>query len=531
MSRESPQVRETIEMIDDPIAYLLQSRAKPGGIDPNSRWFRLSWLLPLLALLVPCNTLSDAEALLYCLCFLSLVGCGVGLFFVLVGTAFKQLAHNISLHNSLLKSQSYPDLLMSGVEPQAIVDGITKRCFSSFLTSVSWQALLAYALGCAVFAVRADKGLPAGLTEQLACGLFPFLALGLFMLALLAFTLWASYLGQWSQLAVHLNSRRTNLQLVLVGVALVATLAWAGDGALQFGLFVPSFYLLTLMASRRQSICIIQSLHLNSEKRRASARVNPPNRWLLTQSDNPIAFRQSVHFAATVGGGLGRAMLVRFPLVLFFGVLIASGSLGTWGALEVFAFLATIQMIRAANSASSAMSAEFQQHTLEPLTCTPTSSEQVWRGWANFVLRPLIVETFILSGMLVAEMLTAGSAASAVSLAAVVVSLMLLWLGFCLGFYCSCQPTLSASKSRLFEHLLAVMIMVPAGSFYLGVIIGAPIALKFEGLVPLAGLVVSGLLLLSLGWLSEFYRRRALRWLNTDHSQDVGYYHSSKEAA
>ena len=194
-----------------------------------------------------------------------------------------------------------------------------------------------------------------------------------------------------------------------------------------------------------------------------------------------------------------------------------------------------IQFVRTALSAGAAVSSEFEHRTLEALTCTRTNNELFYRGWSEVVLTPVTVENQLLGGLLLAgivkvgplsELLTNLGLAAAACLYLQFVSRM----AFQLGFYCSCQPSAKTSQSRLFEHLLAIFVLIPTVNFYIAAAIGVfchsstvcyPMMLLTVLLTSAAGLAGIG----------RFYHNRAMLWLNTDHGRDVSGVDSNDKSA
>jgi hypothetical protein len=522
-------------MSHDAVKFLLQSRNKPSEIRSGNWLFRLAWLLPFCSVLFAQLPKCEARILPEILYTMALGGCTIGLLMSILIPLAKRIAGNASLHSSLLKSNSHADLFMSGVQPSQLVDGITRHNLPAVRPWVGITTILAYLLGTGIFVSQMNLESGEPWNEAVLSGFTPALAGLMFFVLCLVGTVWASYVAQWKQVSSHFSARWTNLILFVVLSGTSAAL-YNADSVEQFLSISLGVYVGTLFASRFLLVRELTRINLEGDSsKRASFREGPPNAWLLRESDNPIVFRHSLQHARRTGGGFVRALLSRFPLAL---VLLGFTAFCNYDVAEltcVFGALICVQFIRTAVSAGAAVSSEFEHRTLEALTCTRTNNELFYRGWAEVVLKPLTVENGLLGVLLLAgivkvgvpaELLTNLGLAAAAGLYLQFASAM----AFRLGFYCSCQSSSKTSQSRLFEHLLAIFVLIPTVNFYIAGAVGvvcrhSPICYP---MMLLSVLLTSAAGLAGIG---RFYHNRAMLWLNTDHGRDVSGVDSNDKSA
>lgn len=453
-------------------------------------------------------------------------GCALGLLLSIVFPLAKRIAGNTSLHSSLLKSNSHADLFMSGVRPSQLVDGITRHNLPAVWPWVGLTTIFAYLLGLGIFVsqMKLESGEPRD--EAFISGFFsPTLACLMFFALCLAGTVWASYVAQWKEVASHFSARWTNL--ILVGLITGTSAAlYNAHSVEQFLGIATGVYLSSLVLARFLVVRELTRINLEGDSsKRGTFREGLPNAWLLRQSENPIVFRHSLQQARRAGGGFARALLSRFPLAL---VLLGFTAFCGYDALTlavVFGALVCVQFVRTAVSAGAAVSSEFEHRTLEALTCTRTNNELFYRGWSEVVLTPVTLENKLMGALLLAGIVKVGPPAELLTNLglAVCAGLYLQFvsrMAFQLGFYCSCQPNAKTSQSRLFEHLLAIFILIPTVNFYIAAAIGV-FCHRSTACYPAMLLSVLLTSAAGLAGIGSFYRNRAMLWLNTDHGRDV----------
>ncbi len=512
-------------MSHDAVKYLLQSRSKPSEIGSDHWCFRLAWLLPFCSLLFAQLPKCEARILPEVLYTTVLGGCTIGLFVSILIPLGKRIAWNASLQSSLLRSHSHADLFISGIQPAELVDGIARHNLPAVWPSVGISKIFAYLVGVGIYVAQMNLESGEPWNEAVLSGFTPALASLFFFALCLAGTVWASYVTQWRQISSHFSARASTL--IQSGVLTLTSAAlYNADSVEQFLTILVGVYLCSLMMARFLVVRELTRIYLEGDSsKRGSFREGPANCWLLRHSENPIVFRQSLQQARRTGGGLTRALVARFPLAL---VLLVFTVFCNYDASELallFGALACLQFVRTAVAASAAVSSEFERRTLEALTCTHTNNEQFYDGWTQVVLRPVAVENGLLGLLLMAGI--AGVAVPtellgdlAMAAAAFLYLRFACVAAFRLGFYCSCQSSSKTSQSRLFEHLLAVFVLVPTVTLYLAAASSGTLGRSFTWppLMFLSGLLTGGAGLAAIG---TFYRTRALLWLNTDRGRDV----------
>jgi hypothetical protein len=383
---------------------------------------------------------------------MGLLVCVTGLLIVTV--PLRHVHKDASIHASFYGGRCYPEILGTLLKPVDIVDQVAWHSARSYLRASAPSTLLITVLWLLM-------------RPSLAPQVLGFVAAWIPVSTLLV---WASsYLAQ--QFSIYQSQLKDGLVaslseslvgtltaapvLLLFLVGLVALMV--GNLWLTLGCFL-IYVLYTTMVCRKVAALGIERLPFLRHKMSQVGRrwLGRRNRYVPAWSDNPIVVRERHRDAGRIPGQLPGALLFQFPLAGCMALLLAAGlsepqyanpeeqsNLG-YGLLVT---CGAIQWLRAGQRSSTALVAEIESQTMEPMQNTRLHARELVWGWLQVASVPCLLESTLIL------LLLQGAFNGPISLPASLTFLFLPVLGASQGLVASFARNRQAAARRFSESL------------------------------------------------------------------------------